>query len=84
MPGAIAGEELDPTTYAFTTRSGPDEIERYMTTQMAKIGWHFLATGTGETGALVLFFTKGGSTASVSIIPVKDNQGTYFVLILLH
>ncbi len=50
MPGAIAGEELDPTTYAFTTRSGPDEIERYMTTQMAKIGWHFLATGTGETG----------------------------------
>ncbi len=84
MPGALAGAELDSTSYSFTTLARPGAIETYLSVQMAQIGWSHLATGTGDTGSLFIVFTRGAETASISVFPVNDDLGTNYVLILLH
>ena len=72
MPNALAGNG-DATGYAFTIKTSTDEIQSFYQAKMAKIGWNLLANGQGTTGAVLMIFTKGSDTATISIIPQTDD-----------
>jgi len=79
MPGAIAGEELSSQGYAFTTLASPAAVEQFYIREMQRGGWEYIATGTTATGGLFIVFSGG---ASVSVLPVGDDAGTVFVMIV--
>jgi hypothetical protein len=72
MPIAIAGDG-DSQGYSFTIMASPDEVQAFYENAMPKLGWNILAVGKGKTETVMLIFTKGSSTASVSILPQADN-----------
>jgi len=78
MPKAIAGGE-EQGAYVFTIKATPDEIQRYYQKELAKTGWNLLAGGKSETGAILLIFTKGTDTLTLSIIP-QPNDEMYVML----
>jgi hypothetical protein len=78
MPGALAGEG-DLGFYRFTINATSAEIQAYYKRRLAALGWTSFASGTSETGTLLLIFTKETQTVpkktktlSVSIIPFDD------------
>jgi len=80
MPGAVAGEELQSGGYAFTTLASNDSIEQFYVNEMQAHGWEYIATGSSEKGGLLIIFDRG---ASVSVIPIGDEAGTDYVMIIL-
>lgn len=78
MEGAIAGEG-DASGYRFTTQASPDEIQAYYESELSKLGWSLLATGQGDTGAVIMIFTDNAATLSVSII---EHEDVYIVMIV--
>ncbi len=79
LPSASAGEELK-TGYAFIVKASQEEVQSYYQTEMEMRGWSFLASGKGATGAVLLIFTKGQETVTISIIPQAD--GVMYVLLV--
>ena len=79
MPAAIAGEG-DGSGYSFIISASPDDVQEYYEKEMAELGWNMLATGQGNTSALILIFMKKTDSASVSIIPQPD--GIIYVLLV--
>lgn len=78
MPGAITGEG-DASSYRFTIQASPEEIQKYYEEELSKSGWSFLATGEGDSGAVILIFSGNSGPLSVSIIPNGDQ---YIVMLV--
>ncbi len=82
MPEAAAGED-GGTGYTFTVQSSAEEVQAFYEEQLAKLGWNLLAVGQGEeTGFLMLIFTKGSATLSVTVMPPDDPNGLLQVLLV--
>jgi len=79
MPGAIAGDG-DDTAYSFTIDAAAEEIVQFYSDELAKLGWTLLASGEGETNAIILIFTKGSSTLPMTIIP--RSEGVMHVILV--
>jgi hypothetical protein len=79
MPNALAGEG-DSQGYSFTVTASSDEVQKFYEKELAKLGWSMLANGQGTTGTLLLIFTKGTETVSMSILPQTD--GLMYVLLV--
>jgi len=79
MPNAIAGEG-DSKGYAFTIKTTADEVLKFYEKEMAKLGWDILAVVQGTTNAVLIIFTKGSDTVTISIIPQPD--GLMYVLLV--
>lgn len=79
MPQAIVGEESEGS-YAFTVAASEDEVQQFYAQEMAALGWDGLATGEGETGAILIIFQMEDEVASVSILTVDEN--TLYVLLV--
>jgi hypothetical protein len=79
MPNAIAGEG-DAEGYSFSISASSDEIQRFYEQELAILGWNMLGVGQGDTGAALLIFTEGASTASVGIFP--QAEGVTLVLLV--
>jgi len=58
MPGAINGGE-DKDSYRFTTKATVEEVQAYYQKELAKLGWNLMATGSGDTGSVMLIFNNG-------------------------
>jgi hypothetical protein len=74
MPGALAGNG-DSAAYRFTIKATATEIQDYYVNALVhRLGWSASATGSGETGTLLLIFTnmQNTSTLSISIIPFDE------------
>jgi hypothetical protein len=80
MPGAIAGDELQSGGYVFTTLASNEQIEQFYVKEIPVRGWEYIATGTTAKGGLLIVFDRG---ASVSVIPIGDEPGTNYVMIIL-
>jgi hypothetical protein len=78
MPGAIAGEG-DAGGYRFTIQASPEEIQAYYEKELPKLGWSFLATGKGDSGAVILIFSGGSGPLRMSMIPNGDQ---YIVMLV--
>jgi len=78
MSGAIAGEG-DASSYRFTIQASLEEIQKYYEKELPKLGWSFLATGEGDSGAAILIFSGSSGPLSVSIIPNGDQ---YIVMLV--
>ena len=78
MPGAIAGDG-DTSAYRFTIKASQDEIQEYYEGELSKLGWSLLATGQGDTGAVIMIFTGDSGTLSVSLFEHADE---YIVMIV--
>jgi hypothetical protein len=81
MPGAIAGE-VSNGGYTFTIKTSPSAVEAFYESKLPKLGWNLLGTGKGETGALLLIFTRGSGTLTVGIIP-QANGLIYVMFVTL-
>ena len=57
------------------------EIETFYRDEMPAKGRAYVATATNDTGGLFIVF---GDSASVSVIPLGDEDGTNFVMIVLE
>ncbi len=79
MPDAISGEEVGSGGYAFTTLASKESIEQFYIREMKSQGWAHVATGTTATGGWLIVFS---GSASVSVLPVGDEYGTNFVMIV--
>lgn len=79
MPGAIAGEE-DDNSYAFVISESHEQVQSFYEKEMASLGWGLMAVGEGETGSLLLMFTKGSMLMSISVI-LQENGTTYVLII---
>lgn len=79
MPNAIAGDG-DGKGYSFTIKATPEEVQKFYEKAMVKLGWNLFATGDGTTDVVLLFFMKGSSMVSISIIPQPD--GLLYVLLV--
>jgi hypothetical protein len=78
MPGAIAGDG-DAGSYRFTIQASREDVQNYYEKELSRLGWNFLATGEGDSGAVILIFTGNGGTLSVSMIPNGDQFIVMFV-----
>jgi len=79
MPGALTGGELVAGGYTFTTLASPASIEQFYIHELQTLGWDYVATGTTESGGLLIIFSK---STSVSVLPIGDPDGTNYVLII--
>jgi hypothetical protein len=79
MPGALTGEG-DSQGYAFTIEATSDDVAAYYQKQMVGLGWETLGSGQGDTGAVIMIFTKQEDVATVSILPQQD--GLLYVLMV--
>ena len=66
IPGAITGEELDDR-YRFMLTAKVEDVRKFYKTELPKLGWEFVADGTGENSAPVTMFKKGDSFLSISL-----------------
>jgi len=72
MPGAILGDG-DIDAYRFTVRATRDEIQSYYERELANLGWEPLASGEGNAGVFLMFFTDPqDATLTVTIVPNGD------------
>lgn len=72
MPGALAGS-ADDDSYNFTIQATADEIQSYYESELSKSSWTLMASGAGDTGALMLIFNNGAPPLmTISIIPDGD------------
>ena len=77
MPNAIAGE-ADTQGYRFTTAASREEILSFYQREIPDLGWEMLGVGEGQAGAVIMIFSAGEDSLSISIIP---NDDTMLVLI---
>ena len=80
MPGAISGEE-DENGYSYTIRADAKLVQDFYNKGMPEEGWKYFATGTGETGSLLLMYQKGDKTCTISIY---EQGGVSLVLIIQY
>ncbi len=79
MPDALAGE-ASGNGYSFTVEAESSEVQVFYESKLGVLGWDLLASGKGVTGAIIMIFTKGGETFSVSIIP--QPEGILYVMLI--
>ena len=79
MPGAIAGDGNEEG-YSFTIKAPIEEVQNFYETEMTRLGWETFANGQGANNAILMIFSKGESTLSVSILPQAD--GLMYVLLV--
>ena len=72
MPGAIAGNS-DDEKYVFTIDATLEEVQAYYESELAKLGWDLMTSGSGDSGAAMLIFNNGKPPLMpISIIPDGD------------
>lgn len=71
MPEAVTGEENEDR-YRFMLKATVEQVEEFYKTELAKLGWKFTTKGTGENGAPIFIFSKGGKILSISVIVIGD------------
>jgi len=72
MPGAILGDG-DIDAYRFTIKATRDEIQSYYERELANLGWEPMASGEGNAGVFLMFFTDPqDATLTVTIVPNGD------------
>ena len=83
MPDALNGEERGADTYIFTIQTAPEDVERFYTNELVKLGWTLLGIGKGETGgnALMIFAGPKG-TLTVSILIADEKESLIYVMII--
>ena len=80
MPEATAGEE-DEGAYFFSVAATPEEVAAYYAEELPPLGWQPFAEGTGENGAMLILYKKGGSILTISIIALEDHVQVLITLI---
>jgi hypothetical protein len=79
MPGAIPFTE-DDESFWYTIGATIAAAQAFYEAQMPALGWTPFAVGSGETGALILIYQKGGQTATVSIFTLESATNVLMVL----
>lgn len=79
MPDALSGEG-DSTGYSFIIADEAEDVREYYEMQLSQMGWNLWANGEGETGAVLLFFSKDDNMVTISIIPMGGGE-VYVMLI---
>jgi hypothetical protein len=83
MSGAINGEENGNDAYIFTIIATIKEVESYYASELSKLGWTLLATGSGGTGGnTLMIFTGSSGTLTVSILVADEEASLMYVMIL--
>jgi hypothetical protein len=67
MPDAVTGDSSEDR-YRFMLTANVDQVRDFYKAELPKYGWKFGTQGTGENGATIFIFTKGGAILSVSVI----------------
>jgi hypothetical protein len=78
MPGAVAAEN-DAKGYTYSVKASVDDVKNFYVQQLGQQGWQLLGGGQATTNSLIMIFTKGSDTVTVSAIPQSD--GTLYVFL---
>ena len=71
MPQASSGQE-EGGGYSYTVRATVQQVQDFYDREMPKAGWQPFATGTGETGNLLLMYQKDGTITTIGVIAQGD------------
>ncbi len=71
MPGAVTGDAAEDR-YRFMLTANVDQVRDFYKAELPRLGWIYDTQGTGENGAPIFIFTKGGTVLSVSVIVLGD------------
>ncbi len=71
MPGAVTGDTAEDR-YRFMLTANVDQVRDFYKAELPRLGWIYDTQGTGENGAPIFIFTKGGTVLSVSVIVLGD------------
>lgn len=78
MPGAVSAEN-DAKGYTYSIRASVNDVKNFYTTQLGSQGWQVMGSGQASANSLIMIFTKGSDTVTVSVIPQSDS--TLYVLL---
>ena len=80
MPGALAGSG-DSGSYRFTIKATAVEIQLFYQKELVTKGWELFPAGVGQSGTILLIFSKGSETLPISIIPYQEDM---FIVMLVQ
>jgi len=67
MPQASSGRE-ESGVYSYTIRATIQQVLDFYDREMPEVGWQPFATGTGETGNLLLMYQKDSTITTIGVI----------------
>ncbi len=78
MPGAVSAEN-DAKGYTYSIKASLDDVKNFYTTQLGQQGWQVMGSGQASATSLIMIFSKGSDTVTVSVIP--QSEGTLYVFL---
>lgn len=71
MPQANPGKEQQGG-YSYTVQATVKQVQDFYEREMLQAGWESWATGTGETGGVILLYQKDGKMVTIGAAPQAD------------
>ena len=78
MPNAISGGE-EQDVYSYIVKATVKQVQDFYDREMPEVDWQPFATGTGETGNLLLMYQKDSKITTIGVI--KQGDVTYVMIV---
>ncbi len=78
MPGAVSAEN-DAKGYTYSIKASLDDVKNFYVQQLGSQGWQPLGSGQASANSLIMIFSNGSDTVTVSVIP--QSEGALYVFL---
>ena len=78
MPQSTEDQE-GATSYTYTIKASPQEVQDYYKREMPKFGWKLLTVGAAQNNNAIMLFQKNATPGNI-IIKARSDGTTYVVL----
>ncbi len=78
MPQSTDNHE-GATSYTYSIKASPQEVQDYYTREMPKFGWKLLMVGAAQNNNAIMVFQKNATPGNI-LIKARDDGTTYVVL----